>query len=235
MPRKRKQEEVEAAAAPDEVTAEQPSWMNIMFFEDSEGGKHTLGELLTQSDVFPFEVKRGGKTITKHKISYDGIRRIARAAGINKYDFDVLLAPTQTNGMTTYIKVSLTTPEGVFVKLGEAGEINTKGISARYKGVMAEKRGFERAVIEYLGLPNIYGESEFAEEEGGEEASKESFSSKDVEAIAPFVNELNEAASTEALEAVGHKIKDAAKSLTAVQLKKLRDLYSERDTQLKAF
>lgn len=191
-----------------------------------------LSSILSPDDFNLFEVKRklNGQQIKREKymISYEGCKRLARAVGLRRTGSEVVVAPTLENKMTTYIMITVTDEKGNSTsRLGEASNENTAGISAMYKGAMAEKRGFVKAVIDHVALENFYGEEEFKEESLAEEPVKV-LSKADFEALAPQLNMILNAQSKQDLDKVGLELKKISSEISTLQLDYLRKVYEER-------
>lgn len=127
--------------------------------------KPLLG-LISTSDCF----LRGNSLIIKAV----GMRKIADYFDIKETDIVPMCSPSESNLQKHWVKVFITDPHSkkVTVATGEADRLNTgkwssKGeykehdqIDAQFRGSMAEKRAFDRAIIKHLQIYNTYSEIE---------------------------------------------------------------------------
>lgn len=203
-------------------------------FKALDGQTVQLMDVLDESHIMAFD----GHGVTKYKVSYPGVKALARAAGIKaNYYVDVRCTPSLENKMTTIVSVTLYSAaekdsNAVITKLGEASDENTKGIAKLYKATMAEKRAYVRGVLELLGLDNMYGEDEFSGDE--EKTAEPELSSTDYQAISKYADAILKAKTSDELEEAGEEIKEVADELNATQTSFLRRHYSKRDGELSA-
>lgn len=133
--------------------------------------RRPLLEVISESDLF----YRGNNSIIKSS----GMKRLADKYSIKEIDITVLCAPTESNFQKHWIRTTVTDPHSktITIATGEADRFNTgkwEGevykeigqIDAQYRGAMAEKRAFDRAVIKHLQIYNTYSEveAEFTEQ-----------------------------------------------------------------------
>lgn len=235
MARKRKKDREEKADEPKVQRVEERetegSPLSDVKFKNLKGETIQLMDVLSDDNVFAFD----GNGVTKYKVSYPGVKALARAAGIDQcYRLLVLNGPSLDNKMTTLVTVTLTDENGdeLITKLGEASDENTKGIAKLYKSTIAEKRGYVRGVLELLGLDNLYGTDEFSGDE--EKTVEPELSSTDYQAISKYADAILKAQTIEDLETVGEDIKEVADELNTTQTGFLRRHYSKRDGELSA-
>lgn len=131
------------------------------------------GESYTLFDVKDFNDKdvytEGKRTI----ISHQGMRKLADHEGIHQVDVVALCAPSADNKQKHWLKIVIEDEAGRRTcKTGEADTLSTGKwvdvdkykeiglIDCKYRGSMAEKRGFDRAVIQHLRMYNTYSEVE---------------------------------------------------------------------------
>lgn len=218
------------------------------------GSKIKLGELLSTQDILEYETRRDGVVIPKYKITYEATKRLARFAGIFMVDEELLYSHIDSKDehhislkirfdCLTKIKEGRCSHDGPihFTKVGEASHLNTRSITKKYQTTTAEKRGFERGVIEHLGIPNLYGESEFESDDTDigtkkdqKEKSKTStgLNPNDELGIAKEISTILLSRSIEALEVVQDQIKKKRKVLNVRQLEYLRNLYAKKEKEL---
>jgi hypothetical protein len=129
------------------------------------------GNMIKIKDILDEEkdiyIQEDGVVIMRHV----GIAKLKTAVGAN-WDFEptVIETPTSTNDFGYVFSCKVVFPDkSESVHIGEASNINTKQgtISRSYKATMALKRGRDRAFLrsEYMGLDDIYSESEIEKSE----------------------------------------------------------------------
>lgn len=206
--------------------------LNEIKFKGKDGKEYRLGDGLDEDDVFPFK--------DKYKISYEAIKRIARAAGIWMTGESVVMSHGADPTIAVTVLFSCLTGKGgtcihdgptSFSKVGEASHENTRSITGKYKVTTAEKRGFERGVIEHLGFPKIYGESEFDEDESDKQ-SRITLSMKEQSMIAPLVNQILASRTKKQLKEASASIQEESSNLSGNQLQYLRILYEKQESKL---
>jgi len=164
---------------------------------------------------------------TKWILKRDAIKRISDAAGLT-FSKVLVIAPSIDNNYLTAFDVTVVDPAGKSTTmLGEASNDNTRGVSKMYKALTAERRGFVRAVLNHLGITNIYGEDEFVEEDDVEIDDSAMPSKDEFEEITQFANKILNAETKEDLQSVGEEIKAKAKGLSDKQMNYLRKLYEK--------
>lgn len=228
--RRKKKEEIKTTVEPKTPFGELKFILN--------GAETPLSKYLKESDVNTFEVKRtvnGEKKIkTKYVLSYEAAKKLARVAGLISTGIQLLVQPSIYNKMTTYFLMTLTfkrvltskTETYTVTKIGESSDENTNNITKQYKGTTAEKRGFVRALIDYLEIPDMYGEDEIQEQQDDE--TKAGLSKKEFEELAEFINTVLNVKTDEELEKVGEAIKEQVANYSSAQVDYLRRLYGER-------
>lgn len=137
-------------------------------YVDREGNTVSMKDKFSSSDFWTIK----GRTIMKHM----AIERLAYDAGVEVTSVKMLVAPSDDNMQQhgICIKVKHTQTGRTAVNVGEASRLNTgkyvKGkyveegrIDCQYRLSMAYKRGYDRAVLDVLGLLEIYSDIESAE------------------------------------------------------------------------
>ena len=218
-------------------------------FLDKNGKKIKVKDVVNKDDCW-FLNKANAWILT-----HQAIKTIARIAGISiNYDVEesANIIPNYANELEHIVRVTIhcsaknksTTGTGCIhsdeSKLtitGEANRINTPHRGRGFLRKMAEKRAYDIAVLEHLGLYT----TAFSEEEAKDfnnKTEKEPVlmpGSQEFERIVVEINAILNATTLPELKKVGHKIKAGIKinKYTDIQLKYLRDLY-EREYGRKA-
>ena len=157
-------------------------------FLDKEGKPITLDKVLEQGDYWVSKNRKGDSWI----ITHNGVIKLAKVAGIKppiNTTFKLETEKSYVNGMNVEIIATMiceareviTTESGkelgilstslkclhgsdqVFHSTGEASRDNTYGISGKYMRTIAEKRAYDRGVLQHLELNervNVYSEAE---------------------------------------------------------------------------
>jgi hypothetical protein len=114
--------------------------------------------------------------VSKPIIRHDGVRRLMAQAGVKLESLELVINPTQGNGMRTAFLATGTNAEGrrAFA-IGEADTANLQpnSIASRFPTVMAAKRAVDRLALDLLGLFELYSEIELAPQNGEGEATEE--------------------------------------------------------------
>jgi hypothetical protein len=226
-------------------------------FIDKEGNHVKLMDFIHPEEVWEIESKRSTDTtitiVKRHFILYEGIKRLARESGIFYFDKVPVYTPTIENKDLYGFDVTVYCSSGMdgmpdlngfreclhgFFKtsmLGEANNSNTKRLSDKYKGLTAEKRGYVRAVINHLGLRNIYGEDELEEEQSDNEGRSVDITNiarDEFEELAPVVNDIFNSDTKEKLEIKMNLIASEANKYSMAQLAFLRKICSNKLSEL---
>lgn len=207
----------------------------VATFIDKDGRRNILLAFLKEDEVWEKEVKRTGKT--KKIITYEGIRRLAREAGIYYFHKKKLYDPSIDNFQLRAFDVTIfcKKKEGVDCQhgfhmttmVGSADDKNTANIGGNHKDTMAEKRGFCRAVIQHLGLVDIYSDAEMDEEEGGVQ-KKHDLKPSQFESLGPILNKILNCATKEELHDVGAEVNTMKQDMTPEQVEYLKKVYKDR-------
>lgn len=143
--------------------------MEPIFYYDADGTKKNIFDIVDASDFYVVSGERGARIpILKHT----GVQKLARAEKIRQVDIMQLIQPSSDNMQQHGIAVRIRNARGEdLVKTGEASRLNTgkwgkdkegkavylekENIDSKYRLAMAEKRAFDRAVLEELQLYDI--------------------------------------------------------------------------------
>ena len=189
-------------------------------FLDKTGKKINVSDVIDESDCW--FITRKNTWIIKH----DAIKKIAKIAGISQnYDVDesVNILPEYKNELehivrvTIHCKAMLTegnlgvecvhSDEPALTMTGEANKINCPNRGRGYLRKMAEKRAYDIAVLEHLGLySSVYSEEEASDFEEKREPEIAP-GTKDFEFITKEVNAILNSKTIADLKKIGKKIK----------------------------
>lgn len=208
-------------------------------FLDKNGNTVNVIDIIDKEDCW--FLRKEAKWIMTHK----AIKRLAEIAGISK-NFDVIesnnVIPDYRNELEHIVRVKIYcnakdgkdggcvhSSERELTITGEANRINTPNRGRGYLRKMAEKRAFDIAVLEHLGLYS----SIFSEEEAHTYTPKKEPDlmpgTKDFEEITTEINHILNAKNISMLEKIAKKIKLGIdiKKYNDKQLKYLRELYQK--------
>lgn len=179
-------------------------------------------------------------------LTHAAIEKIAITAGISR-NFEVdessNVQPTYQNELEHIVRVTIHckakkesgcvhSDEDEFTVTGESNRINTPHRGRGYLRKMAEKRGFDIAVLKHLGLyTTVFSEDEAEEfREGGKTKDVSIMpGSKEFEAIVEEINLILNASTKKELKVVGKELKKriAEKKYTEKQYNYLKDLFKK--------
>jgi hypothetical protein len=207
-------------------------------FLNRSGKDIKIGSLIDQDDCW--FLKKEGKWVLTHK----AIQKIADAAGISK-NFEVAessVMPEIKNELEHIVRVTIHCKaadgaEGGCVHdfereltiTGEANKISAPHLGRGYLRKMAEKRAFDIAVLQHVGLYT----SVFSEEESEKFEKKEikeyllQPGMKEFEDIVPFINKILNAMTIPDMEIAQKDIVDNKNILSETQVRYLRELYTK--------
>lgn len=232
---------------------------NEQTFLNKNGERVKLMEFIKPEEFWNIETKRveeNSITINiRHFILYDAIKRLAKEAGIYFFDKNQVYSPTIENkdlygfDVSVYCSAGLDTlpdPKGAAqcrhgffrtTMLGEANNENTRTLSGRYKGTTAEKRGYVRAVINHLGLKNVYGQDELDGEKAdptpeGPKVPTPTEYKQLLESLKGEVNEIMNCTDQDALDLFGAKLKENLSKYSPTQIEYLRRLWDSKRSSL---
>lgn len=196
-------------------------------FLDKEGKEITLDTVLSKEDYWMSKSRKKENWIVAHR----GVEKIAKAGGIKPQintTFKLDVERDYKNGMDTEVVATMTcqawkvTETGtvvgntemcvhdsdrVFYSTGEASRQNTGSRGGSYMRIMAEKRAYDRGVLQHLGLNgevNIYSEDEA---DGFSEEKNKPLDDIIVK-LSPILNEILNCTNKDQLDLVGKKIRE---------------------------
>jgi len=185
-------------------------------------------------------------------LTHAAVEKIAQIAGIS-LNFEVSespnVSPTYQNELEHIVRITIKCNaikkdascvhhqhDNTFTVTGESNRINTPHRGRGYLRKMAEKRGFDIAVLKHLGLHTMIFSEEEAEEFTHPNNRKDTTvlpGSKEFELIVEEINLILNAASKEELKAAGKFIKArvAVKKYSDKQHKYLKELFAKEVTK----
>ena len=182
-------------------------------------------------------------------LTHAAVEKIAQIAGIS-LNFEVSespnVSPTYQNELEHIVRITIhchtkNNPNGgcihsendrTFTVTGESNRVNTPHRGRGYLRKMAEKRGFDIAVLKHLGLHTMIFSEEEAEEFTHPNNRKDTTvlpGSKEFELIVEEINLILNAANKEELKAAGKVIKArvVVKKYSDKQYKYLKELFAK--------
>lgn len=192
-------------------------------FVDKKGNDVMLLKFLKKEEWWTLKKRDRISVILTH----DGVKRIADAAGIlGNYDIKVLTDPNPGNNNQYWVQITICDGDGRCTT--ETGESNRGNLGSRGRNNpanMAQKRGYDRAVLRHLGINGLLGEDDIDEDK---EENMKTLSPEEAKTIAPLINELLAVKKKADIDAFNKKMKQLAPTFKEEQLSVLRNL---RDKQ----
>ena len=158
-------------------------------FKSVAGNPIKLKDFLTESDWWTLKTRSSFVYIVLH----DAVKKIAREAGINTDpEYSIMIPPSVNNNYTTVMQVKICDSTGKCTT--DIGEVSRDNLGSRGRNNpvnMAQKRAFDRAVFNHLGITGLLGEDEIQEDE--EKNTMDDFESlpdEEKKIIAPLLNQI---------------------------------------------
>lgn len=183
-------------------------------------------------------------------LSHAAVKKLARLAGISK-NYDVLeserVEPSYKNELEHIVRIRIKClahngnegecyhdVEDHMIATGEANRNNTSWRGKDRLRMMAEKRGYDIAVLEHIGLHTMAYSEEESESFSRDADDKKQIFDTDIEAIASEINMINTCGSEEELLETAKKLKVKRKkgTYTAPQLDFLYGIYGRKLAEL---
>lgn len=203
------------------------------------------GAVVTVQDIIgedgSWDIERKGKVVAT-AIKHWAVQQLATVAGIKVVDNKILALPTLDNRMHTLWEYTVE-----LSVLGENGEPTGETQKATEIGVgtaddnagseyMARKRAFDRAILDVLGLYDVYSDIEAdALEDGANKPVKlEDLDMKERTALASMINGINQAKTVADIMQVGEGIKKelATAELSENAIKVVRTMWQMKKAKL---
>lgn len=194
------------------------------YFTNQLNKRIKLKDFLVEGDWW--ELKSSKRVV--YIILHDAVKKIANEAGISTYvKYDILTQPATNNNYTICIIATITDHNGkVTTDLGESSRDNL-GIRGRSNPMnMAQKRAYDRAVFNHLGITGLLGEDELPDQEEPKEMDKLTFDEQ--KSIVPILNELFAATTKPLMSAFNKKMQKEKASYSVGQLELLRGVYKKQ-------
>jgi hypothetical protein len=202
-------------------------------FLNSKGKEVKVSDIICKEDCW--FLKRASKWVLAH----NGVQKLAKVAGISEqYSVsDPIVQPSYENELEYLFRVTIHCKSGVNSKcmhgepdtsmLGEANRVSAPNRGRGYLAIMAEKRGYDRAVLKHLGLVNVYSEVE-ADEFEKEDNEQENLHRDEFEGIADDVNKIINSKGTDDLKKILPVIKKRIGTYNSKQQEYLRKLFAKQ-------
>lgn len=221
-------------------------------FLDKNGKNVKIQNIIDQEECWALKSKEDIKWILTHK----AIKKIAEIAGISK-NYDIVeseIKPEYKNELEHLVRVTIHctaksknggcihSEEKDLTITGEANRINTPDRGRGYLRVMAEKRAYDIAILEHLGLRDkVYSKEEANDFENEEDRQKRKEPSimpgtREFEALSKEINSILNSKSEKELDKIGTLLKKrvSEKKYNDKQIKYLRELFSKEYAKYKA-
>jgi hypothetical protein len=191
-------------------------------FKSATGKKLLLKDFLTESDWW--ELKKG-KNVT-YIVYHDAVKKIAKEAGISVTEYTILTQPSVDNNLTFVIQVKICDTAGkCSINLGEASR-NNLGLRGRSNPAnMAQKRAFDRAVFDHLGIVGVLGDDELPDKD---EETMDNLTLDERKVIVLQINKILNSKNKKDLSAFNTEMKTKKPLLNENQLTYLRKLYKKK-------
>jgi len=204
-------------------------------FLDSKGKSIKVSDTICKDDCW--FLKRANKWVLSHQ----GIEKLAKIGGIAQtYSVsEPIVQPSYENELeylfriTIHCKALLKNNKSCVhgemdtQMLGEANKVSAPNRGRGYLAIMAEKRGYDRAVLKHLGLVNVYSEVE-ADEFEKEDNEQENLKRDEFEAIADDVNKIINSKGVVDLKKILPIMKKKIESYNLKQQEYLRKLFAKQ-------
>jgi len=208
-------------------------------FLNSKGKEVKVSDIICKNDCW--FLKRASKWVLAH----NGVQKLAKVAGIAEmYSVsDPIVQPSYENELEYLFRVTIHCKSGETknketkfqcihgerdtAMLGEANKVSAPNRGRGYLAIMAEKRGYDRAVLKHLGLVNVYSEVE-ADEFEKEDNEQENLKRDEFEAIADDVNKIINSKGVADLKKILPIMKKKIESYNPKQQEYLRKLFAKQ-------
>lgn len=203
------------------------------------------GSVVTVQDIIgedgSWDIERKGKVVAT-AIKHWAVQQLATVAGIKVVDNKILALPTLDNRMHTLWEytVELNVLDENGEPTGETQQATEIGVGTADDNAgseyMARKRAFDRAILDVLGLYDVYSDIEAdALEDGANKPVKlEDLDMKERTALASMINGINQAKTVADIMVVGEGIKKelATAELSENAIKVVRTMWQMKKAKL---
>ena len=203
-------------------------------FLNSKGKEIRVSDIICKDDCW--FLKRANRWVLAH----NGVQKLAKVAGIlEKYLVsDPIVQPSYENELEYLFRVTILCDAGrkdhkclhgeaETAMLGEANKVSAPNRGRGYLAIMAEKRGYDRAVLKHLGLVNVYSEVE-ADEFEKEDNEQENLKRDEFEGISDDVNKIINSKGTDDLKKIFPIMKKKIIIYNPKQQEYLRKLFAKQ-------
>lgn len=221
-----------------------PEFDENLKFVSITGNVVLLKDAVDPKDTWMLEKKKEKKAI--RILSNLAVRKIAKVAGI-RTQYAVKesehIIPKPENSMLHIVEVTIECMAGIkeggcfhdpfdrkLTMTGEASKLNT-GRGKDYLRSMAEKRGYDRAVLRHLDLDGVYSEEEAIAFEDEDKQKLDIISAEDLEKISEQINKILDVKNGSDLKKVGDEIRLASEKYNESQLAFLREQYQKANNK----
>jgi hypothetical protein len=202
-------------------------------FKNPAGTLIILKDILTETDWWI--LTKGKQQLTM--VTHDGVKKIATEAGIlSDVQWTHITVGTNDNQMTNVFQARITDSAGRSTTgIGESSR-NNLGTRGRGNPVnMAQKRAYDRAVFDHLGIHGLLGEDELPDEEEVTTLMERIKTDEEKKAIAPLCNKIWAAKTKEELMTIREKVKLVEASYSPEQLNAIKGLWKKQLAILEKF
>jgi hypothetical protein len=190
-------------------------------FEDRDGQYVMVKDILSPSDSWI--LKRGKNQATI--ITHNGVKKIARVAGLSALKYEVLTQPNIQNNYQYTLQVTIMGRRGPGIGLGETNRSNLGNRGKNNPANMAEKRAFDRAVFDYLGITGLLSEDELPD---NEDEKVEHLTTDEQKQIAPLLNQIFAAKKRADLVKFAQEMKKGLGNYSEKQVEYLRKIHGKQ-------
>ena len=216
---------------------------------DVKGKEIPIKNIIKSEDTWVKENKR--TKAQKRIISNLGVQKLAKAAGIEmnyKVKESQMTIPKPENSFLHIVEITirchatakakndapgcLHDPYSTELTMTGEADLKNTGKGGTYLRMMAEKRGYDRAVLRHLGVMGVLSEVEASALESDEEKQKvDVIEPDDLKKIVDLVNGILMSKTKDELIEVGNIIKTTKESYNDTQIAYLRELYKKANSR----
>lgn len=202
-----------------------PEGLNQTFF-GSDCKPIKLKDCLTESDWWILKKRNNQSTILTH----EAIKKLADLAGISKkVSYNIKLSPTHENNYMLIVEVEVCDDKRCTTEWGEVNRQNLGGRGRLNPANMAQKRGYDRAVLRHLGISGLLGEDELSDEP---EENMNQLSQDEQKEIVPIINKIINCKIKSDLTKINNLMKTESSKYKINQLEVLRGLFRKKVGEL---
>lgn len=194
-------------------------------FYDKKGDEIMLSDVLSKEDSWELKKNKTRMVILTHA----AIKKIARIAGLKVIGYDIKTQPDVRNNYQYTIQATIESLSGDrYIALGEANRNNLGSRGKNNPANMAEKRAFDRAVFECLGIHGLLSEDQLIDDD----EQMDTLTHDEQLAIAPYINDILLAKNKMDLTPFVKKMQTAKATLPEKAVDYLRKLFQKKLAEL---